>query len=258
MDFRLLTLGDVVANSGLSFVCRHLQKLKKENSIDYCIINGENSANVGINPDQADRLFDAGADVITLGNHAFSQRYIVPMLDDSPYLLRPENFSPLSPGHGFGIFETKAGPAAILVLAGRVGMDYTPDNPFLIAEKVLKTVDTNLVFVEIHAEATSEKLAMGFHLDGRVSALWGTHTHVPTADLQILPNGTGYVTDLGMCGPKNGILGIKPELSIAKFRGELSRRYEPASGPCKIEGAIFTIDTVTGKCKQTERVFLHD
>ena len=137
-------------------------------------------------------------------------------------------------------------------------MDYTPDNPFLAAERILKTVDTKLIFVEMHAEATSEKLAMGYHLDGKISALWGTHTHVPTADLQILPRGTGYVTDLGMSGPKHSVLGIKPELSIGKFRGELYRRYEPAPGPCKIEGAVFTIDTQSGLCRDTERVFLYD
>lgn len=258
MELRVLAVGDVVAGSGLQYVSRNLRSLKKEYHVDFCIVNGENAANVGINPEQADRLFDAGADVITLGNHAFTQRNIVPMVEDNPYLLRPENFSPLSPGRGWGIFETKAGPAAVLVLAGRVAMDYTPDNPFLAAERVLKQLDTKLIFVEIHAEATSEKLAMGYHLDGRISALWGTHTHVPTADLGILPKGTGYVTDLGMSGPMYGILGIKPELSIAKFRGELTRRYEPAPGPCKLEGAVFTIDSTTGKCTGTERVFLHD
>ena len=258
MDFRLLTVGDVVASNGLQFVCRNLRKLKSQYHIDFCIVNGENAANIGINPEQADRLFDAGADIITLGNHAFGQRNIVPMVEDCPYLLRPENFSPLSPGRGFGIFDTKAGPAAVLVLTGRVGMDYTPDNPFLAAERILKSVDTKLIFVEMHAEATSEKLAMGYHLDGRISALWGTHTHVPTADLQILPKGTGYVTDLGMSGPKHSVLGIKPELSIGKFRGELYRRYEPAPGPCKLEGAVFTIDTQSGLCRNTERVFVYD
>ena len=258
MEFRVLTVGDVVASSGLSYVCRNLRRVKREYNVDFCIVNGENAAIVGINPEQAERLFDAGADIVTLGNHAFTQRNIVPMVEDDPYLLRPENFSPLSPGRGWGIFDTKAGPAAVLVLTGRVAMDYTPDNPFLAAERVLKQLDTRLVFVELHAEATSEKLAMGYHLDGRISALWGTHTHVPTADLQILPKGTGYVTDLGMSGPMYSVLGIKPELSIAKFRGELTRRYEPAPGPCKMEAAVFTVDSTSGKCIGTERVFIHD
>ena len=143
-------------------------------------------------------------------------------------------------------------------LQGRCNMDYTPDNPFLAAEKILSRVNTKLIFVEIHAEATSEKLAMGYMLDGRVSAVWGTHTHVPTADAQVLPNGTGYVTDLGMTGPKNSVLGIRPELSIEKFRGGLYQRYQWASGPTKMEAVLFTIDSQTGLCKQAERVDLSD
>ena len=144
------------------------------------------------------------------------------------------------------------------MLQGRVGMDYTPDNPFLCAERILKELDAKMILVEIHAEATSEKLAMGMHLDGKVSAVFGTHTHVPTADLQLLPGGTGYVTDLGMTGPRHSILGVKPEISIARFRGELTGRYEPAPGPCKLEGAVFTVDSGTGRCIAAERVFLHD
>ena len=258
MELRVLAIGDVVAASGLQYVCRRLDRIKKEHGIDFCIVNGENCANVGINPEQAESLFDAGADVITLGNHAFSQRYIVPMVEDCPNLLRPANFSPLTPGRGWNLYDTRVGTVAVLVLAGRVAMDYTPDNPFLLAERLIKKLNTKLIFVELHAEATSEKLAMGYHLDGQISALWGTHTHVPTADLQILPKGTGYVTDLGMSGPRYGILGIKPELSIARFRGELTRRYEPASGACKLEGAIFTVDATTGKCSGVERVFVYD
>lgn len=258
MELKVLTIGDVVAASGAHYLCRKLRMLKQHYDVDFCIVDGENCANVGIYPEQADRLFDAGADVITLGNHAFGQRAIVPMAEDCPYLLRPENFSPLAPGRGWGVFDTRAGRAAVLVLAGRVAMDYTPDNPFLAAERVLKQLDTPIILVELHAEATSEKLAMGYHLDGRVSAVFGTHTHVPTADLQILPGGTGYVTDLGMTGPRRSVLGIKPELSIARFRGELTGRYEPAPGPCKIEGALFTIDSATGRCTVTERVFVYD
>ncbi|MBO2527252.1 MAG: metallophosphoesterase, partial [Clostridiales bacterium] len=136
--------------------------------------------------------------------------------------------------------------------------DYTPDNPFLAVEKILKKIETKLILVEIHAEATSEKLAMGWMLDGRVSAVWGTHTHVQTADDRILPNGTGYLTDLGMTGPRDSVLGIRPELSIEKFRGDLTGRYEPAPGACQLNGCIFTIDTASGRCTATERVMLHD
>ncbi len=258
MEFKVMTIGDVVGASGTHYLCRKLRGLKSAYGVDFCIVNGENAAGVGIHPEQAEHLFDAGADVITLGNHAFGQRTVVPMVEDSPYILRPANFSPLSPGRGWGVFDSKAGHVALIVLQGRVAMDYTPDNPFLAAERILKQVDTKLILVELHAEATSEKLAMGMHLDGKISALWGTHTHVPTADLQILPGGAGYVTDLGMTGPRYGVLGVKAEQSIARFRGELTRRYEPAPGPCKIEGAVFTVDTGTGKCIAAERVFVHD
>ena len=258
MEFKILTVGDVVGSSGAHYFCKRLRELKRDHSIDFCIVDGENSAVVGIHPEQADRLFDAGADVITLGNHAFSQRTIVPMAEDCPYILRPANYSPLSPGRGWGVYDTKAGPLAVIVLQGRVGMDYTPDNPFLRVERILQEIDTKMILVEIHAEATSEKLAMGMHLDAKVSAVFGTHTHVPTADLQILPGGTGYVTDLGMTGPRHSVLGVKPEISIARFRGELTGRYEPAPGPCKLEGVIFTVDSGTGRCIATERVMIHD
>ena len=143
-------------------------------------------------------------------------------------------------------------------LQGRVSMDYTPDNPFLEVERILKKLDTKLIFVELHAEATSEKLAMGYMLDGRISALWGTHTHVPTADARILPQGTGYVTDLGMTGPRDSVLGIRPDLSIAKFRGDLPERYRWADGPTKMEAVVFTVDTATGLCINTERVDISD
>jgi metallophosphoesterase (TIGR00282 family) len=251
-------VGDVVGKSGLAFLNRHLRSLKQQYAVDFTVVNGENASNVGITPQQAEDIFNAGADVITLGNHTWNKRDIVPYLDDCPYILRPANFAPQLPGRGMGVFETKAGPMAVLNLIGRCEMDFVPDNPFLQVDKLLKEADTRLVCLDFHAEATSEKLAMGWMLDGRVSAVWGTHTHVPTADDQILPGGTGYVTDLGMTGPKDSILGIRPEQSIAKFRGDLTSRYESAPGPNKLEGVVFTLDSATGLCTATERVMIHD
>jgi metallophosphoesterase (TIGR00282 family) len=191
-----------------------------------------------------------------MGNHTFAKRELVAYLDDQPRVLRPANLAPQAPGRGWGIFETKAGPVAVIDLIGSCNMDYGPDNPFLQVERILKEVDTKLILVEIHAEATSEKLAMGYMLDGRVSAVWGTHTHVPTADAQVLPKGTGYVTDLGMTGPKHSVLGIQPKLSIAKFRGDLTERYRWAEGETKLEAVLFTIDSETGLCRRAERVDL--
>ena len=258
MDFKVLAVGDVVGAPGMERIRKSLRKLKQQTGADFVIVNGENAAVVGITPNQAEDIFNAGADVITLGNHSYSKREIVDYLEASRWVLRPANYAPQAPGIGWNLYDTSAGQIAVIDLQGRVNMDYTPDNPFLEVERILKKLSTKLIFVEIHAEATSEKLAMGYMLDGRISALWGTHTHVPTADAQILPGGTGYVTDLGMTGPKHSVLGIRPDLSIAKFRGDLPERYRWAEGPTKLEAVLFTIDTQTGLCKQAERVDLYD
>ena len=258
MDFKVLAVGDVVGNPGLDRISHSLRKLKRQVQADFVIVNGENAAVVGMTPRQGEEILDAGADVITMGNHTFGKRELVDYLEDCPQIIRPANYAPQTPGKGWAVFDTKAGPVAVIDLIGRCNMDYGPDNPFLQVEKILKQVDAKIILVEIHAEATSEKLAMGYMLDGRVSAVWGTHTHVPTADAQVLPKGTGYVTDLGMTGPKHSVLGIRPDLSIAKFRGDLTSRYQWADGPTKLEAVLFTIDSATGLCKKAERVDVYD
>ena len=258
MELRVLAVGDVVGNPGMDRIRKSLRRLIRQTGADFTIVNGENASVVGITPRQAEDILDAGADVITLGNHSFSKREIVPYLDDTDRILRPANYAPQTPGQGWAVYETRFGPIGVIDLIGRCNMDYSPDNPFLLVEKILKKLDTRLILVELHAEATSEKLAMGYMLDGRVSAVWGTHTHVPTADIRVLPRGTGYITDLGMTGPKESVLGIRPELSIARFRGDLPERYRWAEGETKLEGALFTIDAATGKCLKAERVDLWD
>ena len=258
MDFKILAVGDVVGNPGIDRVCRCLRQLKKQTGADFVTVCGENASGVGMTPQQGEDLLNAGADVITMGNHTFNKREIVDYLEDNPRILRPANYAPQTPGRGYGIFDTSAGPVAVIDLIGRCNMDFGPDNPFLLIEKIIKDLDTKLIFVEFHAEATSEKLAMGYMLDGRISALWGTHTHVPTADAQVLPKGTGYVTDLGMTGPKNSVLGVQPKQSIAKFRGDLTSRYQWADGPTKLEAVLFTVDTQTGLCRKAERVDMYD
>ena len=254
MEFKVLAIGDVVASPGLEKLRRNLRQLKRRLGADFVVVNGENAAVVGITPSQAEEILDAGADCITLGNHTWSKREIADYMDDCPQIIRPANYAPQVPGRGWQVFETKAGDVAVIDLIGRCSMDYTPDNPFLMVEKILKEITAKIILVEIHAEATSEKLAMGYMLDGRVSAVWGTHTHVPTADARVLPKGTGYVTDLGMTGPRDSILGIRPDLSIAKFRGDLPERYRWADGPTKLEGVLFTLDSATGKCLKAERI----
>ena len=258
MDFKVLAVGDVVGNPGMDRVCNSLRWLKQQTNADFVVVNGENAAVVGMTPRQAEEILDAGADVITMGNHTFGKRELVAYMEDNSRILRPANYAPQAPGQGWGIFDSRCGDVAVIDLQGRCNMDYSPDNPFLEVEKILKKLNTKLILVELHAEATSEKLAMGYMLDGRVSAVWGTHTHVPTADAQVLPQGTGYVTDLGMTGPKYSVLGIQPKLSIAKFRGDLTERYRWAEGPTKLEAVLFTIDSQTGLCRKAERVDLYD
>ena len=254
MEWKVLAVGDVVGNPGMERIRRSLRKLKQKCGADFVVVNGENASVVGIQPHQAEDILDAGADVITLGNHSFAKREICDYLEESSRILRPANYAPQVPGRGWAVYESRAGDIAVIDLIGRCNMDYGPDNPFLLVEKILKQITAKIILVELHAEATSEKLAMGYLLDGRVSAVWGTHTHVPTADAQILPKGTGYITDLGMTGPKVSVLGIRPELSIAKFRGDLTERYRWAEGETKLEGVLFTIDSETGKCLKAERV----
>ena len=258
MELKVLAVGDVVGTPGLKRLRKSLRKLKQETGADFVVVNGENASNLGMTPDQGEDIFDAGANVITMGNHTFSRREIVPYIEENGYVLRPANLPPQQPGQGWNVYESRFGDIAVVDLIGRVGMDYTPDNPFLLMDKILKKIDAKIILVEIHAEATSEKLAMGYMLDGRVSAVWGTHTHVPTADAQILPKGTGYVTDLGMTGPAISVLGIAPKLSIDKFRGELYQRYQCADGPTKLNAVLFTIDALTGRCTDVRRVDVHD
>ena len=258
MEFKVLAVGDVVGRPGMDRICKSLRKLKMQTKADFVIVNGENASVVGMMPQQAEDIFDAGADVITMGNHTFGKRELVDYMEDNRRVLRPANYAPQAPGYGWGIYETKCGDVAVIDLQGRCNMDYGPDNPFLLVEKLLKEIDTKIILVELHAEATSEKLAMGYMLDGRITALWGTHTHVPTADTQVLPKGTGYVTDLGMTGPRHSVLGIQPHLSIAKFRGDLTERYRWAEGETKMEAVLFTVDTQTGLCTAVERVDVYD
>ena len=257
MEMNVLAVGDVVGRPGLDRISRSLRWWKKQLNADFVVVNGENASVVGMTPDQGEEIFDAGADVITMGNHTFKKREIVPYLKDNPRVLRPANLAPQLPGSGVGVYETKFGPVAVIDLIGRCNMDYNAENPFLMVDKLRTQLDTKLILVELHAEATSEKLAMGYMLDGQVSAVWGTHTHVPTADNQILPKSTGFVTDLGMTGPKNSILGIRPDLSVARFRGNLTGRYQPAPGPGKLEGVVFTLDE-RGRCTNTQRVTVYD
>lgn len=250
----VLAVGDVVSEGGLDCLHRHLRTLIKVHGAEFVVVNGENVAGVGLTPAQAEELFDAGAHVVTLGNHTWDKRQIAGYLEDSPYILRPANFAPHLPGRGLGVYDGPHGlRIAVINLMGRFNLNYNLDNPFLTADHLLENLEADLVLVDFHAEATSEKGAMAWYLDGRVQAVWGTHTHVPTADCQILPQGCGFVTDLGMTGPHRSVLGLPPEASINRFLGGMPQHFQSAPGPCRLDCVLFTIDTETRRCVEVRR-----
>lgn len=255
MIYRILAIGDVVGSCGVQHLRRSLRPLKKLKDIHFTVVNGENAQMVGLTPDDAETIFAAGADVITLGNHGFAKTQITPYLDECPYILRPANYGSRAPGRGYGVYDCGHIRIAVMNLIGRCELAFNADNPFKEADKLLSGERATFTLVDFHAEATSEKLAMAYFLDGRVSALWGTHSHVPTADAEVFPNGMGYVTDLGMTGAVRSVLGIKPEQSVEGFLGGLPGRYqEPKGGACKMQGVIFSLDSETGKCIDAERI----
>lgn len=259
MQLHILAVGDVVGDTGLDFLGRHLRTLQRLHEVHFTVINGENASGVGILPRQAREIYDAGADVVTLGNHTWNRIQICNMLDDTPWLLRPANYTDRVPGRGYGVFEGPQGlRIGVMNLIGRCEMDSNFDNPFTTADRLLAGGDADLVLADFHAEATSEKGAMAYYLDGRAQALWGTHTHVPTADAQVLPGGLGFVTDLGMTGPVRSVLGIRPDQAINRFLGGLPSRFETAPGPCKLESALFTVDTETKACLSVKRIDIQD
>ena len=254
MLYHILAVGDVVGEPGLRHLEKNLRPLKKLKDIAFTVVNGENASGVGLTPEQAWRIYDAGADAVTLGNHTFGKMQIRDMLEETPWLLRPANYTGRAPGHGCEIFDLGAVRVRVMNLIGRCDLDWKAGDPFTTADALLKQGEADFTLVDFHAEATSEKLALGYYLDGRVSALWGTHTHVPTADERILPGGTGYITDVGMTGGFDSVLGVRWEQSVAMFRGELAPRFQSSDRNKQIQGAVFTIDNSTGCCTQVQRV----
>lgn len=252
----ILVLGDVVSSGGCQFVRQKLPMLKKLKKIDLCIANGENSAKGnGLTPDSANHLFASGVDFITGGNHSFRRSEVYPFLESRDDVIRPYNYPDAAPGKGVGIIDLGKTRVAVINLMGTMYMEALT-NPFHACENALKETDgCKIVLVDFHAEATSEKKALGFHLDGRVSAFFGTHTHVQTADECILPGGTGYITDLGMCGAYDSVLGVEKSIVINKFKTNLPTRFDTADSLASmINGCIFEIDEKSGKCIDIERV----
>jgi len=253
----IFAVGDIVAEGGIKILEKTLTPFKRLKGVDFTIVNGENAAGMGMLPEHARRIYGAGADVITLGNHAFSKKEMLDYVESDRYILRPQNMTYLNPGKGCGVYETRTGSeVGVLCLMGRVFMDHNLENPFFAADRVLKEMNTRVTIVEIHGEATSEKAALAWYLDGRVSVVYGTHTHVQTADERILPQGSGFIPDIGMTGPSLSVLGMDPEISIDRLLGVPQVRYKAAAGICEIQGALFDVDENTGKCRAIERVRL--
>ncbi len=249
----ILAIGDVTGSIGCKFVRTHLPHLKKLKHIDLVIANGENSADGnGITPTSAQHLFDSGVDVITTGNHSFRRREVYDFFDRQEYLLRPENFPNGAPGHGSCIVDLGRLQVGVINLMGVVYLE-SLHCPFETADRLLSSMPA-ITLVDFHAEATGEKGALAHYLDGRVSAIFGTHTHVQTADEGILPGGTGFITDVGMTGPIHSVLGVKPELVIHKMRSKMPVRFDLAGGSCHMDGIIFSIHDKSGKTVSVERL----
>lgn len=254
---RVLFIGDVVSDVGCEFLRKVLPGFKRTQEIDFCVVNGENSAKGnGITPQSYSHLLTSGADAVTGGNHTLRRKEIYDTLDD-PFrmALRPMNFHRTAPGRGLLVAEKKGLRLGVANLSGQVYMEYA-ENPFDAADRIVSEFQKNnikCVLVDFHAEATSEKRAMGFYLDGRVSAVVGTHTHVQTSDEQILPGGTAYITDTGMTGVMNSVLGVTISSATEKMRTGLPVRFESADGPCSMDCVIIEIDEHTGKATGIER-----
>lgn len=255
---RVLAVGDVVSAAGCEKLRDTLPLFKKEKNIDICIVNGENAAvGNGMTAFSCEHIFASGADAITGGNHTFRRREFYDTLDNSHSIIRPINYSSDCPGRGYTIVDKGFVRIGVVNVLGTVYMENLK-NPFDCMDEAVEALkdEVSIIIVDLHAEATAEKKSLGFYLDGRVSAVFGTHTHVQTADEQILPNGTGYITDVGMTGPSLSVIGVKPELAIEKMRTNMPVRFENSEGNCLLQGIIFEIDRSSGKTVSVERISL--
>ena len=254
---KILFIGDIIGRPGRQLIRDLLPRLVDQHMIDLVIANGENAAaGFGLTPDVVSELFDLGVDVLTTGNHVWDKRDGLVCLDQEPALLRPANYPEGAPGRGVGVYETAAGiSVAVVNLEGRVFMNGL-DCPFRKADAILAELgaEQRIVFVDFHAEATSEKGALGAYLDGRVSAVVGTHTHVQTADERVMPGGTAFISDVGMSGARDSVIGIRKELSVQRFLTQMPVRYEIAKKDPVLCGVVVSIDELTGRAQQIERV----
>ena len=255
---KVLAVGDIVGEAGVRKLKGILPDLKKSVEIDFVVTNGENAAGgMGLLERNFKDLLEAGTDVVTMGNHTWGKKDIFKFIDHSQ-LLRPANYPKGVVGKGLGIYECKGKKIAVMNLMGRVDLNILTENPFVMAKEMVDELQgkVDMIFIDFHAEATAEKIAMGRFLDGKITALWGTHTHVQTADEQILPNGTAYITDLGMTGPKESVIGMDINASLKRFETTLPEKYKLAEGECILNAVEFEIDDETNKVTEIKRIFI--
>ena len=253
---KILAIGDIVGKSGLEYLKSKIIKIKEESNIDFVIVNGENAADgFGVTEKMFKELVNMGIDVITMGNHTWGKKDIFSIIDDT-HIIRPANYSENVPGNGYNIYNFNGKKILVMNLIGRVDMPVLSENPFIVAKKIVDTQKSkvDIIIIDFHGEATAEKKAFGYYLDGDVTIVFGTHTHVQTADEQILPNGTAYITDIGMTGPKNSVIGMDIDVSLKRFLTSIPEKYKTASGTCKIDAIIFDLDDNTNKVKSMKRV----
>jgi metallophosphoesterase (TIGR00282 family) len=254
---KILVIGDVTSPRGVEHLEKRLWQIRDKYKIDLCIVNAENASFItGASPDMAERILSAGADCLTGGNHTLRNKAAYSYLDSEDRMLRPVNFGSEAPGSGYTILDCMGYRVLVISAMGTVYIDPVLNSPFDAIERVLAREDGryDIALLDIHAEATGEKLAIAHAFDGKIQVIFGTHTHVPTADEQILPKGTGYITDVGMCGESGGILGMNAELVVARMRTHLPHKFEAASGEPVANGAIFTIDESKKRVTEVIRV----
>lgn len=241
---KILVVGDLVGTSGLKKLEKEYNNLKQKEGFDFCIVNAENVAEgMGITEKAFNSLLGLKVDCITMGNHTWGKKDIFKFID-SPKLIRPANYPENNPGKGYNIYNCKDKKVAVINLIGRVTMNVLSENPFIIADKIVEKIkkEADIIIIDFHAEATAEKLALAYHLDGKVTAIFGTHTHVQTADETIMKNGTAYITDVGMTGPKYSVIGMDKEASIKRFITSLPERYKISDSEPKLNACIFEIN----------------
>ncbi len=253
---KILAVGDIVGNIGIRELKNKLYQLRQKEGIDFVIVNGENAAEgMGITEKNFNDIISQNVDVVTMGNHTWGKKEIFKFIDH-PKLIRPANYPKGVVGKGYGIYECKNKKIAVINLIGRVYINILSDNPFLIAKNIIKKIKdkVDMIFVDFHAEATGEKITMGHYLDGKVTAVFGTHTHVQTADEKILPKGTAFISDIGMTGPKNSALGMDISVVIKRFETALPEKYKMATGEGMLNGVIFDVDDNTNKVTKITRI----